>query len=33
VSGQADLYVDGKKLIDNSTDQHLSVLFVGAATA
>jgi hypothetical protein len=28
VSGQADLYIDGKKLIDNSTDQQLSVLFV-----
>ena len=28
VAGQADLYVDGKKLIDNSTKQRPGLLFV-----
>ena len=28
VAGQADLYVDGKKVVDNSTDQEAGLLFV-----
>ena len=28
VAGQADLYVDGKKVVDNSNDQKAGLLFV-----
>jgi beta-glucosidase len=28
VAGQADLYVDGEKVIDNSNDQKAGLLFV-----
>lgn len=28
VAGQADLFIDGKKIIDNSTDQKEGLLFV-----
>jgi beta-glucosidase len=28
VAGQADLYVDGRKVVDNSTDQQAGLLFV-----
>lgn len=31
VAGQADLYLDGKKIIDNTNNQKQSVLFVRAA--
>lgn len=30
VAGQADLYLDGRKIIDNSTTQKASVLFVSS---
>lgn len=28
VAGQADLFIDGKKIVDNSTDQKEGLLFV-----
>lgn len=32
VAGQADLYVDGEKVVDNSSDQKAGLLFVSLST-
>ena len=33
VAGQADLYVNGEKVVDNSNDQKAGLLFVSASHA